>query len=85
MEKVEARLKRFKDWLYFYKHLSLLKDKSGKRIYNTTQSLFSKRILSSGIEGIVYKTTFTNKTRYKYNFLGVCDFIFLLSIVVLLG
>jgi hypothetical protein len=66
MEKVEARLKRFKDWLYFYKHLSLLKDKSGKRIYNTTQSLFAKRILSSGIEGIVYKTTFTNKTRYKY-------------------
>jgi hypothetical protein len=66
MEKVEARLKRFKDWLYFYKHLSLLKDKSGKRIYNTTQSLFSKRILSSGTEGIVYKTTFTNKTRYKY-------------------
>lgn len=66
MERVETRLKRFKDWLYFYKRLSLLKDKSGKYIYNTTQSLFSKRVLSSGIEGIVYKTTFANKTRYKY-------------------
>jgi len=66
MEEVETRLKRFKDWLYFYKRVSLLKDKSGKYVYKTTQSLFSKRILSSGIEGIVYKTTFANKTRYKY-------------------
>jgi hypothetical protein len=66
MENVEIRLKRYKDWLSFYKRLSLLKDKSGKRIYKTTQSLFLKRILSSGIEGKVYKTIFVNKTNYKH-------------------
>lgn len=66
MEKVETRLNKFKDWLYFYKRLSLLKDKSGRQVYDTTQSLFSKRILSSGVEGKVYKTTFANKTQYKY-------------------
>lgn len=66
MEKVESRTKRFRDWLFFYKRLSLLNDKSGKRVYKTTQSLFSKRILSSGVEGKIYKTTFANKTQYKY-------------------
>jgi hypothetical protein len=66
METVETRCKRSSDWLKYYKKLYLLKDKRGQRVYKTKQSLFIKRSISSGIEGVIYKTHFRNKTRYKY-------------------
>ena len=63
---VKDRIEKSKNWLHFYERFLLLKDKSGKNIYPTIQSMFSKRILSSGIEGKVYKSSFINKTKYKY-------------------
>jgi hypothetical protein len=66
METIETRCKRSSNWLKYYKKLYLLKDKRGIRIYKTNQSLFIKRAISSGIEGVVYKTHFRNKTGYEY-------------------
>jgi hypothetical protein len=66
MERVETRCKRKENWLKYYEQLYYLKDKQGNPVYKTNQSLFIKRVISSGVEGVVYKTHFTNKTRYKY-------------------
>lgn len=66
MSSVNSRIHKSDTWFYFYERFLFLKDKSGKKVYPTTQSMFNKRILSSGVEGKVYKTSFRNKTRYKH-------------------
>lgn len=66
MSSVNDRLKKQNEWLYFYEKFHILKDKTGKNVYPTTQSMFTKRILSSGVEGKVYKSSFINKTQYKH-------------------
>lgn len=56
-----SRTKKYLDYMKYYEKLYLLKDKHGNYVYTTNQSMFNKKILSSGIEGTVYKSSFKNK------------------------
>jgi len=56
-----SRTKKYLDYMKYYEKLYLLKDKYKNYVYTTNQSMFNKKILSSGIEGTVYKSSFKNK------------------------
>jgi hypothetical protein len=61
-----SRTKKYLDYMKYYEKLYLLKDKTGNYVYTTTQSMFNKKKISSGIEGTVYKSNFKNKTGYLF-------------------
>jgi hypothetical protein len=61
-----SRTNKYLDYIKYYKKLWLLKDKHNNHVYTTKQSMFNKTLLSSGIEGKVYKANLKNKTRYLY-------------------
>ena len=68
MESV-SRIKKYLNYIKYYKKLYSLKDRSGNYIYKTNQSMFNKKKISSGIEGTVYKSNFKN-TGYKGGYKG---------------
>jgi hypothetical protein len=61
-----SRKNKYLDYIKYYKKLWSLKDKYNNYVYTTKQSMFNKKLLSSGIEGKIYKANLKNKTQYLY-------------------
>ena len=70
-----SRKNKYLDYIKYYKKLWSLKDKYNNYVYTTKQSMFNKKLLSSGIEGKIYKANLKNKTQYL---LFSCKYILLI-------
>jgi hypothetical protein len=61
----KQRKQNYKDFMKHFEKLWLNVDKNGEYTYKSYKSMFKKRILSSGVEGVVSKAHFIDDTKRK--------------------